>query len=289
MGGNQYGDTYLNAGVLNFTAIGDLGGDGTLIHFAGGILQYGNGNSDDVSPMLVGSDPVAIDTGGNNVQFASDWGPGGGSLTKYGAGSLALQTPISITGGVKVVAGTLLLQGGGDDTLSTSGSIVLAGGTLDLNGYGQHTDGVISFQGGMVTNGGVLTSNILPFDGQSGIADVILAGPAGLIKSSLGTLYLTQANTYSGGTTLTAGTLNIVGDSSLGDPTGGVTFSGNSTLQAGWPSVDLIAGRTITISGNNVTATFDTPIDPVTGVTNSMSIAALSRAVERCTRLARER
>ncbi|WP_370621291.1 autotransporter outer membrane beta-barrel domain-containing protein [Citrobacter cronae] len=62
--------------------------------------------------------------------------------------------------------------------------------------------------------------------------DSVIRGTGGLNKSDLGTLILTGDNTYSGGTTITSGTLQVAGDTNLGAPETGITFNGG-TLKYG--------------------------------------------------------
>ena len=88
---------------------------------------------------------------------------------------------------------------------------------------------------------------------------LILAGNQGFTTAGPGTLYLTNAaNSYSGDTTISAGTLNIAGDGVLGTTSANpnVTFSGNSTLQFGG-SFALSSSRNISIA-TGITGTFDT-------------------------------
>ena len=58
-------------------------------------------------------------------------------------------------------------------------------------------------------------------------------GGGGLIKYGNGTLTLTGPNTYSGGTTIAGGALNISADAALGNASGPAVFAGNGTLQFG--------------------------------------------------------
>ena len=92
-----------------------------------------------------------------------------------------------------------------------------------------------------------------------------IGGTGSLTKLGAGTLYLTAANTYSGGTVLAAGTLNVSADAALGAAAGAATFIGNATLQAGTSGIALNSLRGIAI-GTGVTATIDTQA-------NGMSIA----------------
>jgi outer membrane autotransporter protein len=68
-----------------------------------------------------------------------------------------------------------------------------------------------------------------------------ISGQGGLNKMGTGILYLRGTNSYSGGTTLTEGTINIVQDSNLGNPAGSLNLKGG-TLQAG---ADLSSSRAI--------------------------------------------
>lgn len=71
-----------------------------------------------------------------------------------------------------------------------------------------------------------------------------ISGTATLVKDGAGTLNLTGINTYQGGTWLTAGTLAIGKDASLGAASGGLTIEGGSTLQA---LADLRSARSIAL------------------------------------------
>jgi fibronectin-binding autotransporter adhesin len=53
-----------------------------------------------------------------------------------------------------------------------------------------------------------------------------VAGSWGLAKNGVGMLTLSGANSYSGGTSLNAGTLSVSADSNLGAATGGLSFNG---------------------------------------------------------------
>lgn len=72
-----------------------------------------------------------------------------------------------------------------------------------------------------------------------------------LTKSGTGTLTLSAASTYSGGTVISGGTLTANADAYLGAATGGITFSGNSTLAM---TGTITHNRQITLN-SSVTAT----------------------------------
>ena len=118
----------------------------------------------------------------------------GRSLTKAGQGTLILTGDSIYTGGTTIQGGVLQI---GKD--SAAGSV--------LGDIVNH--GTLAFQ----------RSDDFAFDG-------IVSGSGGLIKNGAGTLSLTRANSFTGGVTLTQGTLRVESDANLGDASGVLTFNG---------------------------------------------------------------
>lgn len=71
-----------------------------------------------------------------------------------------------------------------------------------------------------------------------------LDGTGVLTKTGNGTLFLTAANLYTGGTVINAGVLNINTNAALGGVAGGVAINNNATLQA---SANVTANRVVTL------------------------------------------
>lgn len=148
-----------------------------------------------------------------------------------------------------------------DDLYFSAGSNATGTYTVTLSGtQSAHSitfqEGTVTISGGTkITLGGTTPTINVSVDYAATIASVV-DGTAGLTKAGAGTLNLTGSNTYTGGTTLIAGVLNINADISLGGTSSTVTFSGNSTLQAG-ASVTLNSSRGIIIN-TGATATLDT-------------------------------
>jgi autotransporter-associated beta strand protein len=90
-----------------------------------------------------------------------------------------------------------------------------------------------------------------------------ISGGGSLAKTGAGVLYLTGTSSYSGGTTVNGGTLNVNSDSALGYGFSVMTFTNNSTLQFGANNIVLSGGRSIVVN-SGVTATFDTAGNAVT-------------------------
>ena len=119
---------------------------------------------------------------------------------------------------IKSHAGTLTLNGFND----FRGGVEIAAGTLDGD-IGQRTS--LAFTGNGTYVAGVRDLTLTSLDGTSGTVEInwsdltvesgsfggIITGKAGLIKSGNDTLTLSGTNTYTGGTTVTAGTLDFAG------------------------------------------------------------------------------
>ena len=117
------GNTIVGGGILKF-ASGGLGAGDNIV-FQGGTLAYLAGNSDDISARIhYSQSPVAIDTGGNNVLFATPLGADNSAgLTKLGAGTLSLAGGThSFSGPIAVAAGTLRLDPGTAATVTITNS-----------------------------------------------------------------------------------------------------------------------------------------------------------------------
>lgn len=144
------------------------------------------------------------DTSGTYTGLVS----GSGVVEKDGAGTLTLAPAAaggnSYTGGTVLKAGTLSVSA--DGALGgTSGGMTFDGGALQLgNSFDLASTRAVS----ITSNGGTIDTQGF----QSTIAQGI-AGTGALTKVGTGTLVLDGVNTYSGGTSIAAGTL-VVGDAS---------------------------------------------------------------------------
>ena len=180
-----------------------------------------------------------------------------GGLTKAGAGTLTLSNTNIYSGDTNLAAGTLAISsatslGGSTSMLNFTGT-----STLQLNaGFSAARDYTIS-------------------SGQTGTIDTqayafkntgVISGAGNLNKDGSGTLTLTGVSTYSGATTISAGTLQI-GDgttdgsiattSGISIATGGVlvyNLTGNRTLSAlvsGAGSFEKTGAGTLTMTHDN--------------------------------------
>src|SRR6185312_8404744 len=180
-----------------------------------------------------------------------------GSSTATGTVVLSVVSPLLDTSASIEVAGGKLQVGNANNGANFSNFTQVAvdsGATLDLNdfnstvgnlqGGGTVTTGVNagtkltlragSFSG-VITGGGSVTkagagtmvlSGANDYTGGTTVSagTLRLGGGGSLTKAGSGTLTLTHANTYTGGTVLNGGTLAVTSDGNLGNVSGGLTF-----------------------------------------------------------------
>ena len=282
-GTNTYaGGTILAGGVLNVGSAGALGST-SLISFGGGTLQYSGNNQTDYSGRFstAASQAYSIDTNGQNVTFASGLVSAGGTLTKLGGGTLTLLGANTYAGGTILAGGVLNVGSAG--ALGSIGTLSFAGGTL------QYSSASTSDYSGRFST----TNNqayILDTNGQNvTLANALTSTGGSLAKLGGGTLTLTGNNTYTGATTVNAGTLSvassggITGGGSLSVPTGGtLALGGTGTISAsGESTVDLGSngsGGTINQSGGTNTVGGTLAISQ--GTYNLSGTGALSAGTE---------
>jgi autotransporter-associated beta strand protein len=200
---------------------------GTTTVNSGGTLQLGNGGTGGSIPTgtITNNGTLAINRS-DNVTYSGNIG-GSGILVKSGTGTLSLTSANSYSGGTAVAGGTLRL---GVSGAAGSGSITTTGSVID------YADGIT------VANPIVINSNTTQLQALAGVtatqSGVIsqTGGARPLEKIGAGTLILTGLNSYTGGTTVTAGTLSIGTGGSL-DSNGAVT----------------VTGGTFNINGNSIT------------------------------------
>ncbi|WP_256702441.1 autotransporter-associated beta strand repeat-containing protein [Burkholderia sp. SRS-W-2-2016] len=172
-------------------------------------------------------------------QAASSTGWSGADLIKAGAGTLTLSAQNTYTGGTAVNGGTLAM-GIANAMASSLAVTVESGATLALNDFSQTLNnlsgsGVVSLGSSAAT---VLTANNTGATSFSGS----ISGAGSVDKTGAGELILTGTNTYSGGTTVTAGTLLATNGNAVG--TGTVT--NNAALQLDFATDSTLAN---TLSG----------------------------------------
>ncbi len=271
--GNDYGDTEIVGGILAAKDAASLGtGDVTIAENATLALSQGtldNNVTGEGQIVKSGSDELIV-TGDNN--YSGGTTISGGTLTVDHADSLG-SGDIDNSGVLKVGEGEL------ENTLSGSGSLVKTGtGELTLSGDN-------NYSGGTTITGGTLTADHADSLGTGAIANSgvlqvgegelenTLSGSGSLMKTGTGELTLSGDNGYSGGTTITGGTLIADNADSLG--TGAVANSG--VLQVGEGELEnTLSGRgsLVKTGTGELTLSGDNSYSGTTTITDGTLIAA---------------
>lgn len=211
----------------------------------------------------------------NNVSYSGIFTPNGSTYRLGGGGGrLTLVNTNTVSGSNALsIGGSVLL--GADNNL-TGDTTILSGGRLQI-GTGGATG---SLAASAITNNGTLVLNRSD-NLTAGTSFLAISGIGSLEKSGSGTLTLPGSNSYTGTTTLSAGTLILDHNNAIG--TGGLTinsgtldatspltlatnnpvniggdftFGGSSDLNFGTGPVSSNGNRLITLNGSGSTLTF---------------------------------
>ena len=230
-------------GVTNtLTNMGDLAGTGTFSFLTSG----GTGNADYKITTANWSPTIALTVTGSTLELASASGTQALSGNIAGTGALVRCT----SGGTSVLSGTNTYSGGTSVTggtlvttkaaalpgYNTSGKVVINGGTLGVQAGGS---GWTTAQVDTLLGNATKTSGALGIDTTNGDVTQWAAfttsnlGSLGLAKLGANTLTLNAANTYTGATRVSVGTLLIsagnINSSSVIAVADGATLINNST------------------------------------------------------------
>ena len=253
-GANAYtGTTTINAGTLTAvggSAIADTS-QVTLGNTAGATLNLANSE-------IIGNLSGGGTTGGNvtlgantltvNEAAATTYSgviSGTGGLVKQGAATLTLSGANTYTGATTINAGTVAL-GAANRIADTSAVTVASGATFNLANFAE-TVGSLAGAGNVTLGSATLTAGA---NNTSTTFSGVASGTGGLTKAGTGTLTLSGANTYSGTTTINAGTLVAANNTALGTVAGGTTVANGATLalQGGI----TVGAEALNISGTGV-------------------------------------
>ncbi len=286
-GGYQGGTLDLNGQTMTTSAgltIGGLGialSTGVLINsstttatYPGLVTLSANTTIQANNGSIILSNPGTITGSGFNLSLEygtaagsridSIIGTGTGTVTKRFPGTWLLNGVNTYSGGTTIIAGTLML---GNAAALGSGSVVVTGGELDLNGRTLTGNQALSIAGFGGKSGGALSNSSASQASYAG--QITLTANAGIS----GNIHLTNSNAISGAFQLR-----------LGGDTGGTIsspISTNSILKSGastWVVDRVATTNTINIFGGTLAAGRDdvfTGTITMTGIESAMPVLSL--------------
>jgi fibronectin-binding autotransporter adhesin len=226
------------AGTLILT--GNLTEDGTQTYYntdpttiSAGTLQIGNGGTTGSITGDITNNASLVFDRSDTVTFDGKVS-GNGSMTQAGTGTLILTNSNYLPNGITISRGTLQVGNGG-----TTGQIF----------------------GGDTTNSGTLVFNYGSSPGTIFGYGGLISGSGNLIKEGAGAFSLSANNTYTGGTLISGGTLQLGSQGSTGWVAGDITNNGKLAFNrtddvvfshqvTGTGSVQKMGFNTLTVTGD---------------------------------------
>lgn len=237
------GTVTVTSGTLGFASqalVNTAGSAGVnSIRMDGGVLRWNAGTAQDLTAgassrlTLVAGKTATFDTNGSDVTFANALGGGAiaAAVQKAGAGKLTLAADNTYTGTTTVSAGTLSIGSGG-----TAGSVA----------------------------GDIVNNAALIFDRSNALAYLgAISGNGTLVKQGAGKLTLSANSSYTGATTVSAGTLLVNG--SLAN-TSGLSVGAGGTLGGSGSIAATLSGAGLVSPGNSPGITTANAVDPTGGM-----------------------
>ena len=235
-GANSYtGTTTINAGTLKTQGSAFSTTARTWSIATGAVLDIDGRTNPALGTTTINGTGTLQITGGG---FGNSIGPGYNIVMAMGSGGL-----------IDVQSGSKIFNGG---WASIGWTANLA--SLNLDGTFDMTDGndvyidALTGSGLFTKTAGTVNNVQIGVNNGSGVFSGIISNQTGtlnLIKNGTGTQTLSGANTYTGGTTISAGILTISNASGLG--TGAVSVNGTLTY-----TVDTTGTRTVTVNSGGV-------------------------------------
>ncbi len=237
-GTNTYkGNTVISAGTVSFSADANLGDAASIVVLNGGTLQLdGSSLNSNRALSLTAASTIQTDTFLNWSGVVS----GTGNITKTGSNTLSFNNADNtFTGDILVNAGTFRIRGGDGALGNAANNLVFASGTTfgNIDNFAAGAGRTLTLTSGNVNFSPTQTAPGFEWQGT-------VTGAGGLTKAGAGVLTLSGAANYTGGTTVSAGTLSINGDFT--------TATGNYAVNAGKLNVgssgQLSSGSSVSVA-----------------------------------------
>ncbi len=264
-GGIQVQGGIVQLSHTDLTGVIDAAGSGAITLAGGAVQATQTSTLNNAFSVTAGTTGTILASAGTTFTLGSNFNGAGaaiagnlkvGSAAAPGTVAFNLQNFTGANVGpnatFEAVAGTALDTNGSLAAITgvATATRVAAGATLNLATFGSTGGGILNLQNGSAAGdtGGTVQWTANPLQVQGGTFSGNLAGDGGLNKTSAATLTLINATTYTGGTTLTDGIVNVRNNLALGDDSNVITFTGG-TLQAGTAGLDIAYTAQLTGTG----------------------------------------
>lgn len=209
LSGNNLGVPYtgaivVNGGTLSVSSNNNFG-TGTLTIDGASLQMTGGAFSSAKTISILNTAEFDVPSGTATLSGVIS---GTGVLSKISSGTLVLSGANNYSGGTEIQQGTLSL--GSANTLPLSQNVTLAGSAiLALNDNSQQIGGLSSVSSSSVVDLGSMNTTVLNVGSNNSSASFAgtIIGAGSLLKTGTGTQIILGSNTYSGGTTVSAGIL----------------------------------------------------------------------------------
>ncbi|MBT8584565.1 hypothetical protein G6694_07975 [Polynucleobacter paneuropaeus] len=251
------GTTVTNiSGVAGSLQIGSAGVAGTVTLSGANTFT---GGTTVLAGTLVGSSAAANAFGTGTVTLGNTSGSANASVL-IGTTGLTYSNAIVLATGT---TGTLTLGNTGSAISTTFSGGVTGSNNLTINENA--TSGTITFATGSINNTGTVT-NIGAGTGATTISSVIGTNVTGVTEnSSTSNLILSGPNTYTGGTTISAGTLKVGNATALGASSGAVSLTSGAVLDLNGTTMTNTNALTLNGAGvSNAGAIINSSATPAT-------------------------
>ena len=197
-------------------------------------------------------------------------GATGGSFTKTGSGTTTFTAGNSYTGATTITDGTVALKGSGALSDLSAVNITSSTGVFDISAITATSETIASIAGVDGSKVFLGSRNLTAGDASNTLMAGVISSDGGIVagtggsltKTGAGKLTLSGANTYTGDTTVSAGTLETSGSERIANDSDLIVASGATFLLGGFETISSISGAgSINLQSNTLVTKNDTGVN----------------------------